>query len=488
MRRGRLFALALLAVVGCGTERPDAAPRLDGGDPFATRDDAAAAAPAPRPPSGYPAYDLTLTLPYRSEARSFEVTVEPRATRLDVHFNVDTTGSFSGEIANLKSSLGNFVIPRLRERAADLALGVSRFADFPVSPFGFQSDRPYDLLAPVTTDFGRVFGAVNGLDQPLQNGGDIPEAWLESLYQIATGAGLRNAAFTIPTVQLPAGTPSTATPGGVGFRTGAARVVVNITDAPSHTPDSYGDAAGGTHGLQQTLDALRAVNVRLIGIASGDGSRAQMERLAIGTGAVSAAVNGRCATGVGGAARQATGDRCPLVFDIGADGVGLGNAVVEAIVSFLDGLVFSSVTAATVSDPGRFVQAVHAISATAPEGTALPEARDRLPTGAPDGLDDTFENVLTRTQLTFRIIARNTSVPETEFPQLFFARVQLVGDGVVVGERTVRIIVPEGPKVDGGVDGGAGAVGGGDATVGDAGPAGDLPGVLEAGVDAASSL
>ncbi|MFO0628726.1 MAG: hypothetical protein U0325_24335 [Polyangiales bacterium] len=484
MRRGRHLALALLALVGCGTERPDSAPRIDAGDPFSARLDAPNGGSASRPPSGYPAYDLTLTLPFRGEARSFEVTVEPRATRLDVHFNVDTTGSFSGEIANLKSSLGNFVIPRLRERAADLALGVSRFADFPLSPFGFQTDRPYDLLSPVTTDFGRVFGAVNGLDQPLQNGGDIPESWLESLYQIATGAGLRSGAFTIPTVQQPAGTPSTATPGGVGFRTGAARVVVNITDAPSHTPDSYGEAVVGTHGQQQVLDALRAVNVRLIGIASGDGARAQMERLAIGTGAVSPATNGRCATGIGGAARQATGDRCPLVFDIGADGVGLGNAVVEAIVSFLDGLAFSSVTATTVSDPGAFVQAVHAISATAPEGTALPEARDRLPTGAPDGLDDTFENVLTRTQLTFRIIARNTTVRETEFPQLFFARVQLVGDGVVVGERTVRVIVPEGPKVDGGVDAGGAT----DATGGDALTRGDVPEAFEAGADAASSL
>lgn len=487
MRRGRTLALALLALVGCGTDRPAAAPRIDAGDPLGARDDAAGSMNTSRPASGYPAYDLTLTLPYRGEARSFEVTVEPRATRLDVHFNVDTTGSFSGEIANLKSSLGNFVIPRLRERAADLALGVSRFADFPVSPFGFQTDRPYDLLAPVTTDFNRVFGAVNSLDQPLQNGGDIPESWLESLYQIATGAGLRNSAFSIPSVQIPAGTPTTATPGGVGFRTGAARVVVNITDAPSHTPDSYGDAAGGTHSLQQTLDALRAVHVRLIGIASGEGSRAQMERLAVGTGAVRAAVDGRCATGIGGAARQATLDRCPLVFDIGADGTGLGNAVVEAIVSFLDGLAFSSVTAATVSDPGSFVQAVHAISSTAPEGTPLPEARDRLPQGAPDGLDDTFENVLTRTQLTFRIIARNTSVRETEFPQLFFARVQLVGDGVVVGERTLRIIVPEGPKVDGGVDGGNPPVSP-DAGADDAAPAGDLPGVIEAGADAASSL
>lgn len=467
--------LGLAALVACGSERPDAAPRVDAGDPFSQRD-AGAPMVGSRPPSAYPAYDLTLTLPFRAEARSFEVTVEPRASRLDVHFNVDTTGSFSGEIANLKSSLGNFVIPRLRERANDLALGVSRFGDFPVSPFGFRTDRPYDLLAPITTDFSRALGAVNGLDQPLQNGGDIPESWLESLYQVASGTGLRNSAFTIPEFRVPSAATGASSPGGAGFRAGAARVVVNITDAPSHTPSSYGEAVPGTRTLDQTVEALRASSIRLIGIASADGGRAQMERLAIGTGAVTPAVAGRCLTGIGGAARGAVGDRCPLVFDISSDGTGLGNAVVEAIVSFLDALAFSSVTAAAVSDPGGFVQAVHAIGASAPEGTALPEARDRLPPSMPDGLDDTFENVLTRTRLTFRIVARNTSVPESEFPQLFFARVQLVGDGVVVGERTIRIIVPEGPKRDAGPD-----------AVSDATAFSDAPATLEAGGDDASS-
>lgn len=456
-RRARRWFSSVLAIaalgIGCGSERPSGAPNHDAGDPFAHSLDASEHIAPGRPTSAYPAYDLTLTLPFRAEARSFEISVEPRATRLDVHFNVDTTGSFSGEINNLKASLGNFVIPRLRERVPDLAMGVSKFGDFPVPPFGRTTDRPYDLLAPMTADYGRVFSAVTGLDQPLQNGGDIPESWSESLYQIATGEGLRNNVSVIAPFVVPGGTPSTATPGGVGFRTGAARVVVNITDAPSHTPDSYGDSVTGTRSLDQTLSALRAVSARLIGIASGDAARPQMERLAIGTGAVVPAVGGRCPTGMGGAARQAINDRCPLVFDIGADGVGIGIAVVDSIASFLDALAFSSVSATTVGDAERFVQAVHAIDATAPQGTALPEPRDLLPAGMPDGLDDTFAHVQTRTRLTFRVIARNTSVRETEFPQLFFVRVQLVGDGVVVGERVVRVIVPEGPKVDGGVDG-----------------------------------
>lgn len=474
-------------MAGCGTERPEAIAAYDAGsNPFGADANAVDAGPSARPASSYPAYDLTLTLPYMAEARTFDVTVEPRATRLDVHFNVDTTGSFTGEITNLKSSLGNFVIPRLRERVPDLAMGVSRFADFPVAPFGRNTDQPYNLLAPITTDYNRVFGAVNGLDQPLQNGGDIPESWGESLYQIATGEGLRGSsgAQVIPAFVPPPGTPATALPGGVGFRAGAARVVVNVTDAPSHEPLSYGELVTGTHSLAQVTAALRAVNARLIGIASGEGSRAQMERLATGTGATVPAVVGRCATGIAGSSRPSVGDRCPLVFDISADGAGLGAAVVDAIVSFLDALAFQTVTASAVSDPGGFVQAIHAIEAAAPEGTPLPERQDRAPAGALDGLDDTFVNVQTRTRLTFRVIARNTSRVAQEYPQLFFARVQLVGDGVVVGERVVRVIVPEGPKPDAGVDAARSA----DAVAPDlTAPTEDAPSVLDASADGASA-
>jgi hypothetical protein len=122
------------------------------------------------------------------------------------------------------------------------------------------------------------------------------------------------------------------------------------------------------------------------------------------------------------------------------------------------------------------VQAVHAIEAVAPEGTAAPEVRDRLPAGMPDGLDDTFVNVQTRTRLTFRVIARNTTHREEEYPQLYFARVQLLGDGVVVGERVVRVIVPEGPKPDAGPEAGV-----------DAAREGDAQAVDEAGLDAAAA-
>jgi hypothetical protein len=407
----------------------------------------------PRGVNPYPRHDVTYVLAQGDPEQSFTLDVEPRAGRLDVHFSIDTTGSFGGEIQSLKANLQETLIPRLRMRVSDLAIGVSRFADFPVRPFGLQGDRPYDLLTPITTDFNRVAVAVFNLDRPLQNGGDVAEASVEALYQIGTGAGL--AGPTGGSIERFTPRPEVAgsgAVGGVGFRSGSARVVVHVTDAPSHDPIEYGALVPGTHTLAEAASALRANGVRVIGIASGEPARPQLEALAAATGAVVAPEGGRCVTGLGGMTRVATSGACPLVFDIGSDGSGLTFSVLDAITRFLDSLAFRTVGSGVENDPRGFIAGVEALSAVVPAGLAEPRREDRQPVGALDGVVDTFAEVSTRTRLTFRVRVRNTRVPSLEMPQLFFVRVTLVGDGVVLGDRVVRVIVPEGPKPDSAVD------------------------------------
>jgi len=399
--------------------------------------------------STYPTYDLSYQLPYRGAARSFSLEVEPRATRLDVQLLVDASGSFAGEIANLKLTLGNIVVPGLRRRVADLAMGVARFADFPVLPYGNANDVPYELMSPISTDFNRVGRAVLSLDMPLMVGGDGPESWSEALFQIASGQGYAGPFRTaIAPFVPPRDTPAGALPGGVGFRLGSARVVVAITDAPAHEPHSYSPTLPGTRSTDDAAQALRAVNARLIGIASGPAARPQLEAIASATGGTIPVVGNACQTGIGGTFRPATGTRCPLVYDINPDGTGLGQTVVDGIARFLDSLAFLTV-AGQADDDRDFVQAIEAVSAVAPEGAVAPRREDR----DNDAIADTFVEVPTRTRLTFRVVLQNLSVREGEFPQVFFVRVRLMGDGVVVGERTVRVIVPEAPKPDAGPDG-----------------------------------
>ena len=68
---------------------------------------------------------------------------------------------------------------------------------------------------------------------PIGCGQDWPEAGIEGLYQVATGAGLTGPAPT----SVPANTTGV---GGVGYRAGTMPVVVTVTDAMMHGPNETG--------------------------------------------------------------------------------------------------------------------------------------------------------------------------------------------------------------------------------------------------------
>ena len=54
----------------------------------------------------------------------------------DVFFLMDTTGSMSGAIANLKSGLSTTIIPEIDAMIPNAWFGVGFFDDYPVSPYG----------------------------------------------------------------------------------------------------------------------------------------------------------------------------------------------------------------------------------------------------------------------------------------------------------------------------------------------------------------
>jgi hypothetical protein len=163
-------------------------------------------------------------------------------------------------------------------------------------------------------------------------------------------------------------------------------------------------------------------------------------------------VNNGCPTGLRGSRRAPVGTVCPLVFDIAPDGSGLADTIVDGIARFLDSLVWRTVTSAVGADPQGFVTSVEAASATVTGTTTPPRREDRQPAGRLDGVLDTFTEVNSQTRLTFRVHLRNTRTPSDEVPQVYFVRVQFLGDNVVIAERVLRIIVPEGPKPDSGPD------------------------------------
>jgi hypothetical protein len=409
--------------------------------------------PTPRWPEG----EQSLELPYRSGEVRAELTLAPTPEQLDLQFNVDTTASFGGEIATMQRELSRTIIPGLLRRVADTRIGVSRFADFPFLPFGVpasrgRADSPFVLVSPVTASLARVTNALKQLDAPLDDGADIPEAGGEALYQIATGAGmtLGSRRLIAPFDAAAAAAEGGGTAGGVGFRTGSLRVVVHITDAPSHTPDEYAALAiEPTHSLQDAASALRGLGVRVLGInscASADHNydrvRSELSELALATSAGAAPVRSSCATGVSGAAVPPYDGQCPWVFDIKPDGSGLADSILDAVVSLLDGVRFTEVHAETGDDPLGLVQRVEVHQVPQSSGIALPETADRRPSGKPDGVPDSYLDVTSRQRLGFTVVLANTRIASTESVQHFRVSLRLVGDGVLLEQRVLGVEVP----------------------------------------------
>lgn len=443
----RSYCVAAVVATGaaaCGPDHPPPAPGLDLGPLL----DAGSAHDAETPPTErdlggrgdaavLPAADIEVVLPFGGPSVEVPLEIMADLSQLDVVFSIDTTGSFGGEIDALQRDVLTVVAPRLQARVADVAFAVTRFEDMPVEPFGVASDRPFTLVRAMTTSSALLASAVASLDAPLGNGFDGPESGAEALYQIATGDGL--------SPYVPAYGPSRiaggAGRGGVGFRDGSMRVVVHVTDADIHAPADYGTAVRGAHSLAQAISALRATNVAVIGVASGEPARAHLETVAAGTGAdVAPGAGGTCPTGLAGSPRAPVAGVCPLVFDIASDGTGLSTALVDAVVSLIDAVAYDEVWGEATGDSLHFVRAVEARSATPRAGAPAPGRADRRPAG--DGTLDTFTDVRAGTRVSVAAILRNETLRETDYDQVFRFVLELRGDALVLARLTVRVLVP----------------------------------------------
>jgi hypothetical protein len=415
---------------------------------------------APVDPHGpapiWPPSEQTLDLDFRGSARAvLSLAAEP--SQLDVHFNVDTTASFRGEIDAIQRELTRSIIPRLRSRVADTQLGVSRFADFPVPPFGRTAaqgvpDVPYKLLSPITDVLAKVASAVSALDRPLGDGGDGPEAAAEALFQIATGAGLKREGRSIiePFDRETAAAQGGGTLGGVGFRSSAFRVVLHITDAPSHKPEDYApDGIDDTHSLGGAAIALNALGVHVIGICStGTGNpssylvRAELSELALATGAYTSPESRTCPTGLAGEKVPSYDGRCPLVFDVSDDGTGLANSIVDSVVGLLDEARFASVHAEVANDPLGFISKIELVPVAQQAGVSKPNSADLLPKGALDGIPDSYLDVQRLQKLGFSVTLDNARIQPSDVDQRFRVSIRLVADGVSLEERVLAVRIP----------------------------------------------
>jgi hypothetical protein len=352
---------------------------------------------------------------------------------LDMYVVIDRSGSMSSEITTVKNNL---------------ATAVSRLTCPPLGTGTLGQCIP-DLWAGAGTVGYHGSGAA-----AFQNWVDIRQApsfsaiptsepstsnYQEPLtfasYAAITGQGGANYTMgSVPARATCSGSPAAnagyATFGYPCFRQGALPVVLLATDEP---PISAGDTYKNPL-WSAVLPSYTARKAKLVGIlgsgVAGTSVDTDLQTMAAQTGAVDAANNNR-----------------PLVFN-GAD-ANAATAIENGIRTLAAGLPLD-INAVGVDDPADAVNAMTAFVSrleTLQLGSAqCANGLNDVDTNA-DGYDDKYVQVRTGTPVCWKVVSKpNTTVPATDVPQLFKAKVKVYGDGVTqLDERDVFFLVPPAP-------------------------------------------
>jgi hypothetical protein len=139
------------------------------------------------------------------------------------------------------------------------------------------------------------------------------------------------------------------------------------------------------------------------------------------------------------------------VFDLAEDGTGLSDVIVQAIADLLRSLSYAEVYGQARDDRLGFVHAIEAVSARVEPGGIAPTRTDERPA---DGVLDTFRDVERGVTVTFDAVLVNDVLPPADYDQHITFAIDILGDGVVVATRTVRVTVPRGrlPAPDASID------------------------------------
>ncbi|MGW4524013.1 Calx-beta domain-containing protein [Amycolatopsis sp. NPDC004378] len=205
---------------------------------------APAAVAAAAPPGVDPAtVDLTLAAG-QSTTVAKHVTTSAVPPNPDLVLLADTTGSMGGAIANVRAN-ANAITGDVLAAQPTAQFGVAEYKDF-------TDSVPFKVNQGITGDTAAVQAGTN--QWVASGGGDLPEADLNALHQLATGA--------------------------VTFRPDGTRIVAWFGDAPSHDPS-------GGHSLADTIAALKAANIRVVAVNVGNLDAAgQATAIADATGGV----------------------------------------------------------------------------------------------------------------------------------------------------------------------------------------------------------
>lgn len=381
-------------------------------------------APDPEPDVPPPPPDCLFTMRYMSdpEPSSARFMFDPELRVADVYFAMDTSVSMEGEVANLRNSLQEVIVPGVREAVPDAWFGVGQFQDC----------RRSTICHSCMGQMQSITGDIDEVQDALHAVGTLCGGWepyTHMLWVLATGdtdplAGYDDCVWPI--------FYSCEPPDDIGwpcFRDGSLPIIVQIGDEPFQEGI---DNCPPEVDRERAIEALNSIGAKYVGVNSG-WSRDDMEIIANATGSFDTSGT-------------------PLVFDIPTTGIGLGSQVVDAISTLaLD--VALDISARVADDPEDdvdatiFVDRIVAVTeSTRPDvpGTTryCPSDLDTVDTDG-DTVQDAFTSIMGQSVCFDVYPARNTTVAPTTEHQVFNAKVQAMGDGVtVLGSHEICFVVP----------------------------------------------
>ncbi len=345
---------------------------------------------------------------------------------VDLYVLLDRSGSMSTEITTVKNNLTSVVNglkcpPNVTTNCIpDLWAGAGTIG---YSGSGIEAFRNYVDIQP-NPSFTSV--------PTSEPGGCCAEPLTFGPYAAVTGSGGSAYGLSgVPARSTCAGSPAAnagyQTFGYPCFRQGALPVVMLATDEPAFT--TYAQPNWGTI-VKPAFVNTKARLVGILGSGPAANTQSHLNTMATDTGAVDAA-NGNA----------------PLVFN-GAD-ANAAAAIQQGILTLANGLPLD-INAETVDDATDSVDAVAAFVdrlETLQLGTAqCANGLNDVDTNG-DTFKDKYLQVRTGTPVCWKVVSKpNTTVPATDVPQLFRAKVKVYGDGVTqLDERDVFFLVPPQP-------------------------------------------
>ncbi len=420
------------------------------------------------------ARDFFFTVPFKAAPDPAEDILKftTNIQQVDVAFVMDSTGSMSGAITNLRTNLSSTILPALKAAIPSVGVSIVDHKDYPTGGYGGGGDFPVKILTPIVVqataaDLTTVQTATT--KYAAAGGSDTPESQLPAMFHVLTGKAL-----SWPGGSIAAVTPKAGTNGAVGFRGSAVPVVVMITDASFHN-GVYGASNGfgetiaysiaGSPTMANLVDAFKALNAKIVGVnvaqswSASDGPAKDFNHLSDntnsklppsafdGAGKPAGCGAGQCCTGLNGAGKapDAAGGLCRLNFDANSAGSGVSTGIVTAIKAIASGSVYD-ILPELANDPKnpdgvdatKFVDRLEAFADASKGCAGTPRKSEPSKT-----YNDVIGGIVAGKQTAcFKVIPKmNESVPPKESAQFFKAIIRMKGiaPGVTVTPTTPRV-------------------------------------------------